>query len=109
MAPWQACRSVPTSLSLDTKQRAFDFNRAALCFPAQDPSLLACINELNAIALVLEAIGEAEPLPSTILALIVARRQWCKGEVAYAANTRQTDKCLCARWRQSPDAALIST
>jgi hypothetical protein len=71
--------------------------------------LFACVNELDAIALVLKAIGETELLPSAILALILARRQWCEGEVTHTASTRETHKGLCARRRQGVDAALVPT
>jgi hypothetical protein len=71
--------------------------------------LFACVNELDAIALVLKAIGETEPVPSAILALILARRQWCEGEVAHTANTRETYECLSARRREGVDVALVTT
>ena len=50
-----------------------DFRSDALCFLAQK-QLFACVNELDAIALVFKAIGETEPLPSAILAIGLAGR-----------------------------------
>jgi hypothetical protein len=101
----RACRSIRFRLGW----REHRSQSGALCFPARRHRLFPCVNELDAIALVLEAIGEPEPLPSALLALILAGRQWCEGEVAHTANTRETHKCLCARRRQGPDAALITT
>jgi hypothetical protein len=51
--------------------------------------LFACVNELDAIALVFEAVGEAEPFPFAILAITLARWQWCEGEVAHTTDIRQ--------------------
>jgi hypothetical protein len=52
-------------------------------------SYLPVLTNWMAIALVLKAIGEAEPLPSAILAISLARRQWCEREVAHPTDTRE--------------------
>jgi hypothetical protein len=87
-----------------------DFRSDAFCFLAQCRTrLFACVNELDAIALVLKAVGEAEPLPSAILALIIASRQRCEREVAHPTDIRDTQKDLCAGRREGPESACVTT
>ena len=91
------------------KQKAPTLNRRPLLPRARRNQLFACVNEVDAIALVLKAKGEAELLPSAILAISLARRQWREREVAHATDIRETYKCLCARRREGVDVALVTT
>jgi len=59
------------------KAESSNYRSDALCFLGHK-QLFACFNELDAITLVLKAVGEAEPLPSAILAISLASGQWCE-------------------------------
>ena len=56
------------------------------------PLLLARVDELDAVALILEAEREVEPLPTVVLTLILTRRQRCEGYVAHPAKAGHSQK-----------------